>query len=69
MWWYRVQKLGALGVRGYDCYFVAVVEGEVSVDEDKEVRNGGREGECGCQKMPGMRIGVKDSSQEGGRRL
>ena len=37
---YRVEELGALGVRSYYCYFVAVVEGEVGIDEDEDVGDG-----------------------------
>ena len=47
LWWYRVEKFGALGVRGYDCYSIAVVEGEVGIDKDEEVGDGGGEGESG----------------------
>ena len=47
-------------MRGYDCYFVAVVEGEVGVDEDKEVSDGGGEGEGGGEEDPGVRVCVED---------
>lgn len=62
-----VEKFGALGVRGYDCYFVAVVEGEVGVDEDEDVGEGGGQGEGRGEEGPGVRVCVEDYGQEGGR--
>lgn len=56
-------------MRGYDCYFVAVVEGEVGVDEDEEIGDGGGEGEGGGEKSPGVGVRVNDYGQEGGRGL
>lgn len=56
-------------MRGYDCDFVAVVEGEVSVDEDEEVGDGGGEGERRGEKGPGVGICVENYDQEGGRGL
>ena len=64
-----VEKLGALGVRGYDCDFVAVVEGEVGVDEDEQVGDGGGEGERGREEGPGVRVRVEDYGQQRGRGL
>lgn len=56
-------------MRGYDCYFVAVVEGEVGVNEDEYVGDGGGEGEGFFKEVPGVGVGVKDYGQEGGRGL
>ncbi len=50
-------------MRGYDCYFVAVVEGEVGVDEDEEVGDCGGEGKGGGQEGPGVGIRVENYSQ------
>ena len=36
----RIEELGALSVTGYDGYFVCVIEGKVSVDKNKKVRDG-----------------------------
>ena len=65
----RIQEVSALGVRGYDGDLVAVVEGEVGVDEDEEVGDGGGEGEGGGEEGPGVGVGVEDYGQEGGRGL
>ena len=40
-WGLRVEEFGTLAVAGYDGDFVGVVEGEVGVDEDLEVGDGG----------------------------
>lgn len=64
---YGVEEFGALGVRGYDCDFVAVVEGEVGVDEDEDVGDGGGEGEGRGEKGPGVWVCVDDYGQQGRR--
>lgn len=56
-------------MRGYDCYFVAVVEGEVGVDEDQEVGDGGGEWEGGGEEGPGVGVRVEDDGQQGWRGL
>lgn len=56
-------------MRGYDCYFVAVVEGEVGVDEDQEVGDGGGEWEGGGEEGPGVGVRVEDNGQQGWRGL
>lgn len=69
LYWEGVQEFGALGVRGDDGDFVAVVEGEVGVDEDEEVGDGGGEGEGRGEEGPCVGIRVEDHGQQGGRGL
>lgn len=59
-WGKGVEKFGPLGVRGYNCYFVRVVEGEVGVYEDEEVGDGGGEGQGWGEEGPGVGIRVED---------
>ena len=54
-------------MRGYDCYFVAVVEGKVGIDKDEKVGDGHGERESGREKGPGVWICVEDYGQEGRR--
>lgn len=35
-----VEEIGALGMTGYDSYFVCMIKGEVSVDKNKKVCDG-----------------------------
>jgi len=55
-----VEEFGSLGMRGYDGYFVGVVEGEVSVYENEEVGDGGGEGEDWGEEGPGVGVCVED---------
>ena len=55
-----------VGVGGYYGDFVGVVAGEVGVEEDEDVGDGGGEGKGGVEEGPGVWVGVDDDGEEGG---
>lgn len=67
-----VKPGGAAAVGGEDGDAVFVAEGEVGIDEEEELGDGGRqEGEVvgwGGEGGPGLGVGVEDEDKEGGGR-
>lgn len=63
----RIEKAGGMRVRGDDGDLVGVVDGQVGVDEDKEVCDEGGQGQSVGQEAPGVRVCVEDDGQQGGR--
>lgn len=63
----RVKPYGSVAVACHDSNLIGVIHSEVSIYEDDNIGYGFGEGEGGCEKRPGMRIGVEDYDEKGGR--
>lgn len=61
-WWLRVEEFSSLAMAGYDCDFVGVVKGEMSVNEDLKIRDDCRKREGRREKSPCMWVCIEDYS-------
>lgn len=57
-----------MAVACYHGYLVCIVDCEVGVYEDEDVRYRFREGQSWGEECPGMRVRIEDNYQEGRRR-
>lgn len=63
--WCWVEKVGALGVTGYDGDLVGMIEGKMGVDEDEEVGDGSGKREGIREEGPGVGVRIQNDCQEG----
>lgn len=68
-WRNRIEIGSLLGVACNYSHLIGMVEGEMGVDEDKEVGDRSRERKGWVEQGPGMGVGVQDDGQQGGNRF
>lgn len=64
--WSRVKPFCSFAMACDDSHTIRVIDGEVRVDEDEEVRHGLGQGQGVGKQIPGMRVGVENDGEERG---